>query len=44
LLGRLNSEVGISSSLFEMRPDGQYLRELKVDLTHPASFEMAQDI
>ena len=44
LLGRLNVEVGISSSLFEMRPDGQYLRELKVDLTHPASFEMARDI
>jgi uncharacterized protein len=44
LLGRLSVEVGISSSLFEMRPDGQYLRELKVDLTYPASFEMAQDI
>lgn len=31
-------------SLFEQRPDGQYLRELKVDLTYPASFNREQDI
>lgn len=43
-LGQLNVEIGISYSLFEQRPDGQYLRELKVDLTYPTSFDREQDI
>lgn len=44
LLGRMNVEIGISSSVFEMRPDGQYLRELKVDLTYPGVFDIHQDV
>lgn len=44
LLGKMNVAVGISSSVFEVRPDGQYLRELKVDLTYPGLFDPDQDI
>ncbi|MFO7537967.1 MAG: radical SAM protein [Chloroflexota bacterium] len=43
-LGRLNVEVGVSSSVMEMRDDGQYLRELKVDLTRPSTFDRNRDI
>lgn len=37
-------EIGISSSVFEQRDDGQYLRELQVDLTTPAMFDLAHDV
>ena len=37
-------EVGISSSVMETREDGQYLRELKVDLTYPEIFDPALDV
>lgn len=35
----LDLEVGISSSILEEREDGAYLRELKVELTRPETFE-----
>lgn len=40
----LDIEIGISSSVFEQRDDGQYLRELQVDLTTPATFDLAHDV
>ena len=40
----LNVEVGISSSVMEVREDGSYLRELKVDLCHPDDFEFSTDV
>lgn len=42
LLG-LDSEVGISTTIMETRPDGEYLRELKVDLTYPDQFDFLSD-
>lgn len=41
---KLDVEVGISSAIFEARPDGRYLRELKVDLTYPHAFDLAHDV
>ncbi len=40
----LDIEVGISSSVMETREDGQYLRELKVDLTYPEVFDFETDV
>jgi pyruvate formate-lyase activating enzyme-like uncharacterized protein len=40
----LEIEIGIASSVFERRADGQYLRELQVDLAHPQSFDLAEDV
>lgn len=40
----LDIEVGISSSVMETREDGQYLRELKVDLTYPDVFDLETDV
>lgn len=40
----LDVEVGISTGVMEAREDGQYLRELKVDLTYPAVFDRAVDV
>jgi uncharacterized protein len=39
----LNVEVGISSNIMETREDGNYLRELKVDLCYPDQFDFAMD-
>lgn len=36
----LNVEIAISSQIIEAREDGQYLRELKVELTYPESFDL----
>lgn len=36
----LDLEVGISSSILEERQDGAYLRELKIDLIHPDTFDI----
>lgn len=44
LLAGLEVEIGISSSVREKRRDGEYLRELKVDLTYPRMFDMQQDL
>lgn len=40
----LNLEVGISSNIMETREDGQYLRELKIDLVYPEDFDLENDI
>ncbi len=37
-------EVGISTAVMETRSDGEYLRELQVDLTTPAEFDLARDV
>lgn len=44
LLRDLDVEIGISSSVLEQREDGEYLRELKVDLTYPKTFDLALDL
>jgi len=43
-LKNLDIEVGISSNIMEIREDGKYLRELKIDLTYPQDFDLKQDI
>lgn len=43
-LAGMDVEVGISSSVMEQREDGIYLRELKVDLCHPDTFDFAIDV
>ncbi len=43
-LSDLAVEVGIGSSVIETRADGQYVRELRVDLTHANSFDLAKDV
>ncbi len=40
----LSAEIGIGSSVIETRGDGQYIRELQVDLTYPHSFDLAYDL
>lgn len=40
-LKKLDVEIGISTSTLEQRADGVYVRELKVDLTRPDLFRMA---
>ncbi len=40
LLKKLNVEVGISYNILENREDGSYLRELKVDLVYPKTFNI----
>ena len=40
-LKKLDVEIGISTSVFEQRPDGMVIRELKVDLTTPRMFKRA---
>ncbi|MGE5589369.1 MAG: radical SAM protein [Bacillota bacterium] len=37
--GLPNLEVAISSGVMEAREDGKYLREVKVDLIHPGTFD-----
>lgn len=43
-LKELDLEIGISSNIMEAREDGKYLRELKVDLTYPKTFDLKNDI
>ena len=43
-LEELDIEVGISSSIMEIREDGEYLRELGVDLTYPKLFDLETDV
>lgn len=40
----LNLEVALSYNVMETREDGTFLRELKVDLVHPESFNFEQDL
>jgi hypothetical protein len=40
----LDVEVGLSYNVMETREDGQYLRELKVALVHPESFDLDRDV
>ena len=39
-LKNMELEVGLSSSIMETREDGKYLRELKIDLVFPETFDM----
>ncbi len=43
-LGELDVQVGLSTNILEDRPDGEYLRELQVDLTTPQTFDLAKDV
>ncbi len=43
-LFNLDVEIGISTSVLEQRADGQVLRELRLDLTTPQSFDYSKDI
>jgi hypothetical protein len=40
----MDVEVGISSSIMEIRENGSYLRELKIDLCHPDQFDFSHDV
>lgn len=40
----LDIEIGISSNVMEMREDGKYLRELRIDLVYPKEFDLKKDI
>jgi uncharacterized protein len=40
-LKALDLQLGLSTSLMEDRPDGEYLRELQIDLTTPQTFDLA---
>lgn len=40
----LDVEIGLSTSTLEQRQDGEYVRELKVDLTTPQTFDMGRDV
>ncbi len=40
----LNLEVALSYNVMETREDGTVLRELKVDLVHPESFDFGKDV
>lgn len=44
LLKDLDIEIGISSNVMEVREDGKYLRELKIDRTYPKDFDLSKDI
>lgn len=44
LLKDLDIEIGISSNIMETREDGKYLRELKIDLTYPKTFDLKKDV
>jgi hypothetical protein len=44
LLKDLDVEIGLSSSVFEEREDGEVMRELAVDLTTPATFNFSTDV
>jgi uncharacterized protein len=40
----LELELGLSYNVLETRADGQYLRELKLDLIRPATFDFEHDL
>jgi len=40
----LSVEVALSYNVMETRDDGTFLRELKVDLVHPESFDIERDV
>jgi uncharacterized protein len=40
----MDIEVGIATSVVEKRGAEEYLRELKVDMTHPDSFDLVKDV
>jgi pyruvate formate-lyase activating enzyme-like uncharacterized protein len=40
----MDVEVGISTATLETRSDGDYLKELKVDLTYPDRFDLSIDV
>ncbi|HSM57017.1 MAG TPA: radical SAM protein [Candidatus Sulfomarinibacteraceae bacterium] len=40
----LDIEIGLSTSTLEQRQGDEYVRELKVDLTTPQTFDMARDV
>ncbi|AGA69456.1 hypothetical protein Desdi_2011 [Desulfitobacterium dichloroeliminans LMG P-21439] len=40
----LDLEIGISSNIMEHREDGNYMRELKIDLAYPEDFDVRNDI
>jgi uncharacterized protein len=44
LLKDQDIELGISTSVMETRPEGDVLRELKVDLTTPQQFDLTTDV
>lgn len=37
-------EIGLASSVLETREDGDFTRELKVDLTYPSTFDRTADV
>ena len=43
-LRELDVEVGISWNVMEEREDGEYLREVRIDLTTPQLFDLATDV
>lgn len=43
-LRELDIEIGLSSSVLEVRDEEPYLRELKVDLAYPRVFDFATDV
>jgi pyruvate formate-lyase activating enzyme-like uncharacterized protein len=43
-LRKLDIEVAVSWSVLEMRDDGPYVRELKVSLAHPKTFDVVNDV
>jgi hypothetical protein len=43
-LKKMEIDVGISTSVIEMRDNQQVLRELKVDVTTPQTFRLSKDI
>lgn len=44
LLKDLDMEIGIASSIFEQREEGEVMRELAIDLTTPATFNFSTDV
>jgi len=44
LLQEMDLEVGISSAVIEQREDGEYVRELRVDLVYPETFQLDMDV
>lgn len=43
-LRELDIEVGVSWNVMEERDDGEYLREVRIDLTTPQTFDLAIDV
>jgi hypothetical protein len=43
-LKSLDIEIGIATSVIEARPGGDVIRELKMDVTTPQTFDLATDV